>query len=49
VIVVNQVSEASNPSSYSALCPPAFVVASSSIFRTHFQVPYPATLYLPLL
>jgi hypothetical protein len=42
-IIVNQALEAKHLPSSSALCLRASVAASSSIFRTLFQVPYPAT------
>jgi hypothetical protein len=42
--MVNQVLETSHPLSSSALRLRASARASSSSFRTHFQVPYPATL-----
>jgi hypothetical protein len=41
--MVNQALETSHLASSRALCLRASVAASSSIFRTLFQVPYPAT------
>ena len=43
VTMVNHLLETSHPLSSSALRPRVSVADSSSILRTHFQVPYPAT------
>jgi hypothetical protein len=41
--MVNHLLETSHPVSFSAPCICLSVAAPSSILRTHFQVPYPAT------
>jgi len=49
VIMVNHLLETSHPVSFSAPCICVSVADSSSILRTHFQVPYPVSPFLATL